>query len=180
MHVYFSLYIGALFPMGPRFIFAFDVNRCFQIMPRSCGCVKNPRTGHWLRLADLESPSGTDVRRVFPSHFISNRLTHPEQNKVKGLTKALCFFPSDLSVRLRFVSYSARFSLTVNGWMGGQATAPQPQQSASASADRPCESPCARDCRWFSQAGMGSAMESRNYMRTKRDATDLESDSLAY
>lgn len=98
---------------------------CFQIMPHHCGCVKNPRTGHSPRLADLESPSGTDMRRVFPSHFISNRLTHPEQNKVKGLTKALFFLPSFLSFRLRSVSNSAWSSLTgeavVNGWMDGRA-----------------------------------------------------------
>lgn len=65
----------------------------------------------------------------------------------------------DPPFRLRLVS-----SLTVDavngmgGWANRQA-ASQPQQPTSASAGRPCENPCVRECRCLSQAGMGSAME---------------------
>ncbi|KAL7405401.1 hypothetical protein ABVT39_000095 [Epinephelus coioides] len=57
---------------------------------------------HSLRLADLEGPSGTDMRRVFslfscpPSHPISTRLTHPKQKQsqeIKEGTNVLCTDP---------------------------------------------------------------------------------------
>lgn len=67
------------------------------------------------------------------------------------------------------------------GWMGGQPAASEPQRSASASAGRPCENPCARECRCLSQAGMGSAMEKhRTCMRTERAATSLEATDVAH
>lgn len=95
-------------------------------MARSIALVseKIAHAGHSLRLADLESPSGTEMRRVFlfwRSALIFLRLTHPEQNKVNRSTKALFFLAQIRHSDCGFtVSYSAWPSLavdTVNGWM---------------------------------------------------------------
>lgn len=57
----------------------------------------------------------------------------------------------------------------MDGWAGSSITAAAVHLTTSASAGRPCENPCARECRCLSQAGMGSAMENGTRMR---DATD--------
>lgn len=146
---------------------------------------KIPGIGHSLRLADLESPSGTEERRVslvqrsalaitspwgwqlhIPSEskdqeretmFVSARIPHSDC----GWCPAATAHWSSLTVD----------AVWMGGWAVGQAAASQPQQSKSASAGRPCEKPCVRECRCLSQAGVGSAMEN---MRTERDATEAE------
>lgn len=157
---------------------------------------KIPPSGHSLRLADLESPSGTRMRRMFLSEWSAPHITCPLNIPSYSRNREshyYCLFCPPLSLnpsfRLRLVPCSARSSLSDcgccewmqprmwgegKGWVGGQAAASQPQQSTSASAGRPCGSPCVRECRCLSQAGMGSAMENRNCMRSKRDATEAE------
>lgn len=144
---------------------------------------KIPRPGHSLRLADLGSPSGTKTSTVFSLSALTAPLREASASKTKSRDQGRHYFPicSNRSFRLRL---GARPCLiAVNGTrgrvlVGGQAAAAasQPQQSTSASAGRPCESPCVRECRCLSQAGMGSAMENRNCMR---DATESERDSVS-
>lgn len=130
----------------------------------------------------IESPSGTEMRRVFVTADLHEAytITQTEQHIVKRSRKAPFIYLT--VVRSPLVSHSQRLvcpslcvrldEWTQGGW-GGRAEASQPQQSTSASAGRPCEDPCARECRCPSRAGMGSAMESRTCMRTERDATDF-------
>lgn len=110
------------------------------------------------------------------------QLTYPEQNRVKLTEGAafLCLYPS---LKVRLVSHGALSSLPLplrvrmrvcacvnermDGWAGGSSiTAAAVYITTSASAGRPCEKPCARECRCLSQAGMGSATENGTCMRT--------------
>lgn len=84
------------------------------------------RTVHSLRLADLESPSGTAMRWV--SVY---QLTYPEQNRVKS-TEGTVFLCLYLSFKVRLVSHTTPGHLSLSlslcewtqGWMdrwvGGQ------------------------------------------------------------
>lgn len=84
----------------------------------------------------------------------------------------LCLCPS-FRLRLRCPVHATRSSLCVNerrdGCAGSSITAAA-AYITTASAGRPCENPCARECRCLSQAGMGSAMGNRTRMRIERDA----------
>lgn len=96
---------------------------------------KIARTVYSLRLADLESPSGTDIRRVFLCpHIRSPRGLHMHipSKKTKswdqgGTNLFLLRSPIQTAAVVR---HSARSSVTldaVDAWMGGRAAASQPQ-----------------------------------------------------
>lgn len=103
-------------------MFALDVNWCFQIMSRSCACVKNP--------SDRSPTAACDFSQSIWHGYaqgvsLTLHLQEAYTSRAKqGINEGAIFPLSDLSFKLRFVSYSAWSSLTVdavNGWMGGRA-----------------------------------------------------------
>lgn len=163
-------------------------------MPRGVALVvsvrKNPRDrSHSLRLADLESPSGTKMRMFSLSAVLPHIIiTFPPRER--GST-------SDIRVKKaearRRVFLCANLSHSDCGWCpaapwccggcewmdedgwGGRA-GEQQHHSRSKSTSASCrqtmwEPMCPRMQMPPSQAGMGSAMGSRSCMRTERDAT---------
>lgn len=92
---------------------------------------KIARTVHSLRLADLESPSGNEMRRVFLSQrsALTSDLHEAYTCRAKQsqeIREGINFLFSDPSFRLRWTA-SAPLSLWMKVWMGGQAAASQPQ-----------------------------------------------------
>lgn len=120
------------------------------------------QTVHSLR--SLESPSGTEMHWV-----LVWQVTHPEKKKIKSYKQTALWF----SVYIRHPSSCCPLcTLWMNeyGWADSSITAAAFYITTSASAGKPCENPCARECRCFSstQEGMGSAMANRSSMRRER------------
>lgn len=115
------------------------INAVFRLWHAGVALVASVRkiagTVHSLRLADLKKVhlaqrcAGCFSPRSPPSQLISMRLTHPQQNKVKIITKALFFLCLYPYFRLRSASHSAWSSLSYSvdavnerrgGWAGRQ------------------------------------------------------------
>ncbi len=150
------------------------INRSDRSLTAACGF----RKSIWHREAQ-----GVSLSAVRPHIWSPWGFTHPGQKQSQDTKEGRHYFSLFRSL-IQTAAGGGPLSHCgccewMKGWMGGLAAASQPQQPTSASAGRPCEKPCARECRCLSPAGMGSAMESRNCMRTERDATDWDSDLLS-